>query len=136
MFTHWKKILLLVIVVAVLYGGCSTQGILKTEKLFREDNPKMALSPKICYTLGTMAYMTFRYQLAIDIINRNLRDYPYEPAAEDAEYRRAVCYEKLGQYDTAIQLYENFMFDHPKSKRLESILNKVSKLKALHQQPT
>jgi tetratricopeptide (TPR) repeat protein len=134
MLSHWKKILFLAIVVAVVYAGCNTQGILRTEKMFREDNPKLALSPRICYTLGTIAHWTFRYQLAIDIIDRNLRDYPYDPAAEDAQYRRAVAYEKLGQYDKAIQLYEAFLIDHPKSKRQESILNKVTKLKALHQQ--
>ncbi len=92
------------------------------------------MTPRVCYLLGTSAYLTFRYNLAIDIIERNLKDFPYDHAAVDAEYRRAVCYEKLGKYDKAIQLYEDFLIRFPKDKRYMSIQNKIAKLKALHQQ--
>jgi tetratricopeptide (TPR) repeat protein len=134
MFSQWKKILFIFIVAFVVYMGCNTQGILRAEDFFRVKNPKLAATPKVCYLLGTSAYLTFRYNLAIDIIERNLKDFPYDPAAIDAEYRRAVCNEKLGKYDKAIELYETFLLDHPKDKRYERIQNKVAKLKALHQQ--
>ena len=52
----------------------------------------------------------------------------------DAEYRRAVSYEKLGEYDTAIDLYEAFLLDHPKDNRYNSIISKSAKLRALHQE--
>ncbi len=133
MLSQWKKILFVLIIGAILYAGCNSQMMLKTEEIFRVQNPNLSLTPKICYLLGDVAYLTFRYQLAIDIIKRNLKDFPYEPGAEDAEYRLAVCYEKLGNYNEAIGLYENFLLDHPKSVRYESTQNKVAKLKALHQ---
>ena len=134
MLRNWKKLLFIFIIVAIFYAGCNTGAMLQTEKFFREGNPKLALTPKICYMLGTSAFRTFRYQLAIKIIDRNLKQFPYEKAAVDAEYRRAVSYEKLGEYDTAIKLYETFLLDHPKDNRYNSIVSKSAKLRALHQE--
>lgn len=134
MLRHWKKILIIFIVVVVVYSGCSTKGILRTETFFRAKNPKLALTPKVCYMLGTAAFRSFRYGLAVEIISRNLKDFPYESAATNAQYRRAIAYEKLGRYNKAIQMYENFMYDNPKDNRLKSVKNKVIKLKALHQE--
>ena len=133
MLGQWKKVLFILIIGAILYAGCNSQMMLKTEEIFRTQNPNLSLTPKVCYLLGNVAYLTFRYQLAIDIIKRNLKDFPYASGAEDAEYRLAVCYEKLGNYTEAISLYENFLLDHPQSERYQSTENKVSKLKALHQ---
>ncbi len=134
MLAQWKKILFVIILAGVVYAGCNTQGILRTEKFFRQENPNFTLTPKICYLLGTSAFRTFRYDLAIQIIERNLKDFPYESAAVDAEYRRALAYEKLGKYDKAISLYEQFMLDHPKDNRYKAVQNRVTKLKAVHQQ--
>jgi len=134
MFAQWKKLLLLVILAGVLYGGCNSQSILKVENVFRKENPNFNMTPRICYFLGNISYMTFRYQLALDIIERNLQDFPYNSGAQNARYRQAVCYEKLGKYDRAIQLYEDFLLDYPKTKRYDQVSNKVAKLKALYQQ--
>ncbi len=134
MLRKWLKLLFIFIVVGLIYGGCNTNGILATEEFFHVKNPKLALTPKMCYMLGTSAFRTFRYQLAIDIIDRNLKDFPYEKAAVDAKYRRAVCYEKLGAYGKAIRLYEAFLLEYPKDNRYNSIISKVAKLKALHQE--
>jgi tetratricopeptide (TPR) repeat protein len=134
MLSQWKKILLLAIVAGVLYGGCNNQSVLWAENVLRKENPGFTMTPGLCYFLGNLAYMTFRYQLAIDITERNLQDFPYNPNLENAQYRRAVCYEKLGQYDKAIKFYENFLLDHPKSNRYQSIENKLAKLRALYQQ--
>ena len=133
MFRHWKKMLLLFIAIAIFYGGCNTEALLATEDFFRAKNPNLAMSPRVCYTLGTIAFRSFRYQLAIDIIDRNLKQWPYESAAIDAEYRRATCYEKLGEYSTSISLYENFLLSHPKDNRYRTIQSRVAKLRALHQ---
>ncbi|RJP21931.1 MAG: hypothetical protein C4520_09030 [Candidatus Abyssobacteria bacterium SURF_5] len=134
MVSQWKKILVLAILAVVLYGGCNTQSILWAESVLRKDNPNFAMTPNFCYMFANLAYMTFRYQLAIDITERNLKEFPYSSSAENAEFRRAVCYEKLGRYDMAIQHYEDFLIDHPKSSRYQSIENKLAKLKALHQE--
>ncbi|RJP69000.1 MAG: tetratricopeptide repeat protein [Candidatus Abyssobacteria bacterium SURF_17] len=134
MFGQWKKILVVAIVAFVLYMGCNSQTMLKTESFFRKENPNLAMTPKVCYFLGNIAYMTFRYQLAVSIIDRNLKDFPYAPGATNAEFRRALSYEKLGKYDTAIKYYEEFLFAHPKDNRYESVSNRVAKLKALHQE--
>lgn len=132
MFSHWKKLLVIFIFAGIIYGGCNTKGILKTEEFFRVKNPDMSMTPKVCYMLGTSAFRTFRYQLAIEIIDRNLKDFPYESAAVAAQYRRAVSYEKLAEYRKAITLYEKFIYDHGDDSRRNAIENKVNKLKALH----
>ena len=134
MLRNWKKLLVIFITIAVLYAGCGTGGMLSTEKFFREDNPNLGLTPTICFMLGTSAYMTLRYKLAIEITERNLKDFPYAGAVPNAEYRRAICYEKLGEYSTAISLLEDFLLKYPRDNRYNSIASKVAKLKALHQQ--
>jgi tetratricopeptide (TPR) repeat protein len=132
MFRHWKKLLFLFIIIAISYGGCSSETILATEDFFRVKNPNLAMSPGMCYTLGTTAFRTFRYQLAIDITDRNLKQWPYEKAVVNAKFRRATAYEKLGEYSTAISLYEEFLLSHPKDNRYSTIQSRVAKLRALH----
>lgn len=134
MFSQWKKILGVVVLAGIIYGGCSSSAILKADNFLRKDNPNFSMTPKLCFFLGNLAYLTFRYQLAIDIIERNLHDFPYASEVPDAQYRRAVCYEKLGNYKKAIQLYEDYLLTYPKSNRYQSIENKLAKLKALHQE--
>lgn len=136
MLKNWKKLLAIFIVAVVIYAGCGTDGMLATEKFFREDNPNLGLTPTVCFMLGTSAFRTFRYKLAIEIIDRNLKDFPYNRAVPDAEYRRAFAYEKLGEYDTAISLYEDFLYKYPKDNRYSAIISKVAKLKALHKAET
>jgi len=126
---RWKRNFLIFLVCGVLYAGCNTQSIVQTEMFFRDDNPNLALTPKVCYLLGNAAYLTFRYHLAIEIIDRNLQNFPYAPGAVNAEYRRAVCYQKIGDYENAIKLFEDFLFAHPRDKRYESIRNRIVKLK-------
>jgi tetratricopeptide (TPR) repeat protein len=134
MLRNWKKLLAIFIVVILIYAGCGTSGMLTTEKFFREDNPNLGLTPRVCFLLGVSAYMTLRYRLAIDITDRNLKSFPYDRAVPNAEFRRAICYEKLGEYKTAISLYEDFLFKYPKDNRYNSIISKVAKLRAVHQQ--
>lgn len=134
MLRNWKKLLTIFIIAGVFYGACNTQGILATEEFFRVKNPKLSITPNVCYMLGTAAFRSFRYKLAIDIIDRNLKQFPYKSAAKNAEYRRAICYEKLANYNKAIQLYEKFLYDYPKDNRYKSVQSKVVKLRALHKE--
>jgi tetratricopeptide (TPR) repeat protein len=133
MLRNWKKLLAIFILVAVVYAGCGTNGMLSIEKFFREDNPNLSLTPRVCFMLGTAAFRTFRYQLAIEIIDRNLESFPYDKAVPDAEYRKAYAYEKLGDYDKAIKLYQDYLLKYPRDNRYNSIVSKVSKLQELHQ---
>ena len=132
MLKKWLKLLLVFFIVAIVYGGCNTNGMLATEEFFRVKNPKLSMTPKVCYILATSAFRTFRYKLSIEITDRNLKDFPYESAAVDAKYRRAVAYEKLGKYKVAVGLYEAFLLENPKDNRYKRIVTKISKLRALH----
>ena len=123
-----KRLFLLLLLVALLYSVLSTEGILRIEKYFREEHRDLIYTPKICYLLGNIAYLTYRNELAIDIMSRNLQDFPYESAAMKTELRRAYCYERDGNCGKAIQLYEKFLIRHPKHKRYELIQNRIVKL--------
>ena len=132
MLKNWKMLLFVFIIGAIFYGGCNTKGMLATEEFFRVKNPKLSMTSKVCYTLATSAFRTFRYKLSIEITDRNLKDFPYESAAVDAKYRRAAAYEKLGQYRKAVSLYEAFLLENPKDNRYKTIVSRISKLRALH----
>ena len=125
----WKRIVLTIVLAALFYAGCNTQSMLATEEFFRDENPNLALTPKVCYWLGDAAYWTFRYDLAIDIIGRNLKDFPYEDGAADQEYKRALCYEKNGDYQRAIGLFETYLVHYPKDSRYISIQDRITKLR-------
>ncbi len=126
----WKRIVLVIIVGALFYVGCNTQSMLATENFFREENPNLALTPKVCFWLADAAYWTFRYDLAIDIISRNLKDFPYEDGIADQEYKRALCYEKMGDYPQAAGLLETYLVHYPRDSRYTLIQDRIAKLKS------
>ncbi len=130
MVLTWKRFVLVFIFAALFYGGCNNQSMLAMEGFFRTDNPNLTLTPTMCYWLADAAYWTFRYDLATDIINRNLKDFPYEDGAADQEYKRAVCYEKVGDYQRAIGLFETYLTQHPTDGRYTMIEDRIGKLRS------
>jgi len=123
-----KKYLLILLLAGILYAGCNGNTIRATESLFRNKLHKLSKTPTVCYFLANAAYYTFRPELALEIIERNLRDFPYERGATDAEYKRARCCENLGDCDGAIRLYTKFLLDHPRDNRYRRIQNRIAKL--------
>ena len=128
MAKRWKRFLLIFILAAVLYAGCNTQSILATESLFRNGLPRLSLTPKICYLLANASYYTFRYRLALDIIERNLADFPYERGVVNAKLKRAQCCENLGNCNKAIKLYTDFLLKHPQDSRYRKVQKRIAKL--------
>jgi len=124
----WKKLLLIFILAAALYAGCNTQSILATESLFRDGLPWLSLTPKACYLLANASYYTFRYELALEIIERNLKDFPYERSVANAQLKRARCCENLGNCNKAIKLYTDFLLKHPQDNRYRKIQRRIAKL--------
>lgn len=131
MLGSWKRKLLLFFAGVIVYLALSTSSILSTDSFFRIDNPQFSMTPDACYFLADISYMTFRYDLARQLFERNITDFPYNSGRIDAEYRRALCYEKLGDYSRAIQLFEDFLLDHPKDRRYESVRDRLAKLRVI-----
>ncbi len=132
MVSRWKKFLLTFILMGLFYAGCNRGTILATESLFRDELTKLSVTPKVCYFLASVSYYTFRPELALEIIERNLKDFPYERGAVDAEYRRAKCWEDMGDCNRAIKLYTKFLLDHPRDNRYRKIQNRIAKLQAFN----
>lgn len=129
MFNTLKRKLLVAFLAALAYAGLSARGIQGADRFFRQDNPNFGLTPSICYLLADVSYWTFRYDLAIKLIDKNITDFPYESGRKNAELKRAACYEKMEDYPRAIQLYEQFLLDHPKDRRYDSVEDTLAKLR-------
>jgi tetratricopeptide (TPR) repeat protein len=133
MFSNWKKKITILLLALVTYVLFSTPGIRRLDKLFREENHDHPFTPSICYVLADISYYTFRYELTIDLTKKNIADFPYNSGRKNAEYRRAACFEKLGDFNQAIQSYERFLVAYPRDKRYESIMERISKLRLYSQ---
>lgn len=132
MASRWKKFLLIFILAGIFYAGCNRETILATESLFRKELPRLSATSKVCYFLANVSYYTFRPALAQAIIERNLKDFPYERGVIDAEYKRARCCDNMGDCDRAIKLYTKFLLDHPRDNRYRKIKNRIAKLQAFN----
>jgi hypothetical protein len=115
-----------------LYAGCNSRTILATESLFREGLPKLSFTPKICYLFANASYYTFRYRLALGIIERNLEDFPYDRGAASAQLKLARCCENLGDCNKAISLYTDFLLEHPKDRRYRRVQKRIAKLQIVN----
>jgi tetratricopeptide (TPR) repeat protein len=133
MFSNWKKKFLILLLALIVYALFSTPGIRRLDKLFREDNHDYPLTPSICYLLADISYYTFRYELTIDLTKKNIADFPYNSARRNSEYRCAACFEKLGDFNQAIQSYEKFLIAYPRDKRYESIKERIGQLRLYSQ---
>ena len=126
MFGNWKKKMMLLLLGGVLYAVLSTPGLLKIEQIFRENNSSHPLTPRMCYLTANLAYWTLRYELAAEMYDKNIREFPYFSGRKDAEFRRARAYEKSGDYSRAIALYEDFLLEYPKDRRHDSVESAIA----------
>ena len=85
----------------------SSAGIRSMEAWAR-DKPDTSMGISMPYRLGGLAYYTFRYELARDIYETNLDTMPDNPRIVHADFRVAMCLEKLGRFDEAVARYDNF----------------------------
>jgi len=108
----------------------STPGIRKMEDWARE-RPDTSIGQSLPYTLGAIAYYTFRYDLSKDIYETNMATWPDNPANADAAFRIAMCLEKLGQYQAAVAAFEDFAVRYADDKRVDAAISRAGKIKAV-----
>lgn len=118
-----------VIILAILMVF-SSAGIRRMESWAR-DRPDTSIGQSLPYTLGNVAYFTFRYNLARDILEKNVQTWPNHPKNTDADFRIAMCYEKLGKYNEAVAAYDAFALEHGSDSRAGSAMNRSAKIKAV-----
>jgi len=98
-----RKILLLVLIGILTFGGCSTKG-------------KKRGSGKSAESLYAKALLIFnrgRFQTASEVFEDVKNYYPESPEALRAELKSADCHFFLEEYEEAIAIYEEFRKLHP-----------------------
>lgn len=108
----------------------SSPGIRSMESWARE-RPGTSVGLRLPYTLGSIAYFTFRYNMALDIYEKNISTWPDHPKNTDAEFRVAMCLEKLERYEEAVAAYDAFAVEHGEDTRAEAAINRSTKIKAV-----
>jgi len=118
------------IIALVLLAVFSTPALRSMEQYAR-DRKDTSLGQSLPYTLGGIAYLTFRYSLAKDIYEKNLDMWPDHPKRADAYYRIAQCDEKLGNYSQAVAEFDQFALEFPTDNRAENARRRSSSIKAV-----
>ncbi len=83
------------------------------------------------YQLANHCYRTLRFARALELYEKALSKYPEHPMAPLAQFRKAVCLEKIKRYREAISAYREFIRkypDHPLSVQAKNSLRKLEEL--------
>jgi outer membrane protein assembly factor BamD len=91
------------LLVAVLFGGCSSPGILSEHEY---------------WTLGNQAMEARSYDLAIDQFQKLMEEYPFSGYAEEAQLKIAYAQYLSERYAEAIASFQDFQRMHPTSPNL------------------
>ena len=124
------KITVAGLVILALLMVFSQAGIRRMETWARE-RPDSSVGQSLPYTLGSIAYFTFRYELAKDILQTNVDAWPTHPKNTSAEFRIAMCFEKMEEYPAAVAAYEAFALKYGGDPRADSAVNRAGKIKAV-----
>ena len=118
---------LLVLAILMVF---SQAGIRRMETWARE-RPDSSVGQSLPYTLGSIAYFTFRYELAKDILETNIDTWPNHTKNTDAEFRVAMCLEKMEEFPAAVEAFEAFALEYGGDPRADSAMNRAAKIKAV-----
>ncbi len=118
------------VILLVIYIVFSTAGLRRMEAWARE-RPDTSVGQSLPYTLGNLAYFTFRYSVCKDIFEENVATWPNHPKNASAYFRIAMALEKMGQYGESVAAYEAFALRYPNDPRADSALSRAGKIKAV-----
>ena len=84
------------------------------------------------YQLG-IAQMDTNEEAAIKVFEKIIEKHHLGPVAPDAQVKIADCYFKLGQYEEALDAYEKFLENYPKSEWVPYIQYQIPLSKVYHE---
>lgn len=84
------------------------------------------------YQVG-VAQMDTNEEAAIRVFEKIIEKHPLGPIAPDAQVKIADCYFKLGQYEEAIDAYEKFLENYPKSEWVPYVQYQIPLSKVYHE---
>ena len=124
------KIAVVGLIILCILAVFSSAGIRSMESGARE-RPDTSVGQSLPYTLAKLSYYTLRYNMAKDIYETNIGKWPHHPKNVDAEFRIAMCLEKLGEYEAAVQAYDSFAIEYGDDNRADAAMNRSAKIKAV-----
>jgi TolA-binding protein len=72
--------------------------------------------------MGNMCVVMSDYKRAVNYFSKTVARCPEDPAAEEAEFEIAQCYEKLGNNRAAIAAYDAFVEKYKGSRRARTAI--------------
>jgi len=84
------------------------------------------------YQVG-IAQMETNEEAAIHVFEKIIEKHPLGPIAPDAQIKIADCYFKLGQYEEALDAYEKFLENYPKSEWVPYVQYQIPLSKVYHE---
>ena len=80
--------------------------------------------------LGNVFFNTKKVDLAIEVYNRVIKDFPKRAADENVEMNVIVCYEELEQFDRAIELLEKLRSSYRDPEFIDLKIKRLKERKA------
>jgi outer membrane protein assembly factor BamD (BamD/ComL family) len=100
------------------------------QKAFEKANVKQPWAPTSAYRAGKINMRFFRFGSAAKIFQRCQKTWPEASWREDVVYKIAMCYEKGGHPEEAIQWYERFANAYPKHMWNDQARKRIENIKA------
>ena len=126
-----KKIIIIVIILLIC-GVVFMPEItsFSAKKAFDEENVDKDWAPKTAYNAAKMNLRFWRYRSARTMLKKAIDKFPEEDWVDEAHYQIGLCYEKIGEPDTAIEWYELFLSKYPHHEWEGQARKRISNIEA------
>ena len=140
-----RKLFVLVLVALVIF--MFTPQAIRIFQQFISSHEKSSWAVFAQYQLGNLCFWTLSYSRAVECYRILLSKYGGEPTRRGASeypvadpgklatamFRIAVSYERLKNYDAAIEVYDRFVQTYPKHTEADHARSQLEKLRTVHQ---
>lgn len=123
----------IIIAIILLIGGVVFMPeltSLSAKKAFEEENVNKDWAPKTAYNAAKMNLRFWRYRAARTMLEKAIEKFPEEDWVDDAHYQIGLCYQKIGELDTAIGWYQLFLTKYPGHRWEGQAKKRISNIEA------
>ena len=126
-----KKLIIMVIIL-VICGVVFMPEItsISAKKAFEEENVDKDWAPKTAYNAAKMNLRFWRYRSARTMLEKAIGKFPEEDWVDDAHFQIGLCYEKIGEADTALDWYKLFLNKYPQHRWEGQAKKRVANIEA------
>jgi tetratricopeptide (TPR) repeat protein len=111
------------------YRGGSEEAAVWYQKVIDNGDPSDSLSGESRMELADMYRRAKEYDRALAAFGSVMKDFEGKPFAQDAQLWTAIIYKNKGDTAIAINIYKDFIKQHPESEDVEWVQKQIKKLK-------